>query len=73
MKLLYPLVAATVLISACAPNIALDSDAERGIVGAALGYGTAKAINENSDHGAIIGGLAGVFCDDAGICSRPRY
>jgi osmotically inducible lipoprotein OsmB len=72
MKLLFPLVAATVLTSACAPNVALDSDVERGIVGAALGYGAAKALDENGDHGAIIGGLAGVFCDDAGICSRPR-
>ena len=25
-----------------------------------------------ADRGAIIGGLAGVFCDDAGVCSRPR-
>ncbi len=73
MKLLYPLIAATAFISACAPNIALDSDVERGLAGAALGYGAAKAMDENADHGAIIGGLAGVFCDDAGICSRPRY
>ena len=71
MKLLYPL--ATALISACAPTVALDSDVERGLVGAALGYGAAKAFDENGDHGAIIGGLAGVFCDDAGVCSRPRY
>ena len=72
MKLIYPLIAALALTSACAPNLALDSDVERGRAGAALGYGAAKALDENADHGAIIGGLAGVFCDDAGICSPPR-
>ena len=73
MKLIYPLVTATALISACAPGVAIDSDMERGLVGAALGYGAAKAVKGNGERGAIIGGLAGVFCDDAGVCSRPRY
>ena len=73
MKLLYPLVAVTALLSACGPTVALDSDVERGLVGAAVGYGAAKVLDENPDHGAIVGGLAGVFCDDAGICGRPRY
>jgi hypothetical protein len=73
MKLIYSLIAATALVSACAPGAAIDSDMERGLVGAALGYGAAKAVNGNGDRGAIIGGLAGVFCDDAGVCSRPRY
>ena len=73
MKFIYALIAATTLISACAPGAAIDSDMERGLVGAALGYGAAKAVNGNGDRGAIIGGLAGVFCDDAGVCSRPRY
>ena len=66
MKFILPLIAATTLFSACAPGAAIDSDMERGLVGAALGYGAAKAVNGN-------GGLAGVFCDDAGVCSRPRY
>jgi osmotically inducible lipoprotein OsmB len=73
MKFIYPLIAVTALISACAPGAAIDSDMERGLVGAALGYGAAKAVKGNGDRGAIIGGLAGVFCDDAGFCSRPRY
>lgn len=73
MKFILPLIVATTLISACAPGATIDSDMERGLVGAALGYGAAKAVNGNGDRGAIIGGLAGVFCDDAGVCSRPRY
>ncbi|SDZ22081.1 hypothetical protein SAMN05444004_1088 [Jannaschia faecimaris] len=73
MKFIYPLIAATALISACAPGAAIDSDMERGLIGAALGYGAAKAVNGNGDRGAIVGGLAGVFCDDAGFCSRSRY
>ena len=73
MKFIYPLIAATALLAACAPGAAIDSDMERGLVGAAVGYGAAKAINKNGGSGAIIGGLAGVFCDDAGVCSRSRY
>lgn len=73
MKFIYPLIAATALVSACAPGAAIDTDMERGLVGAALGYGAAKAVKGNGDRGAIIGGLAGVFCDDAGVCSRPAY
>ncbi|WP_372675428.1 hypothetical protein [Aquicoccus sp.] len=73
MKFIYPLIASTALLSACAQGAAIDSDAERGIVGAAVGYGAAKAIDGDGGRGAIIGGLAGVFCDDVGVCSRPRY
>ena len=73
MKLILTLVAATALLSACAPGAAIDSDTERGLVGAAIGYGAAKAVKGNADRGAIIGGLAGVFCDDAGFCGRARY
>ncbi|SLN44956.1 hypothetical protein [Ruegeria meonggei] len=73
MKLIYPLIAETAIISACAPGAAIDTDMERGLVGAALGYGAAKAVDGNGDRGAVIGGLAGVFCDDAGVCSQPRY
>ncbi|CUH39391.1 hypothetical protein JSE7799_02117 [Jannaschia seosinensis] len=69
---LLPLLAITALLAACGPNAAIDSDTERGLVGAAVGYGAAKAVKGNGDRGAIIGGLAGVFCDDAGICA-PAY
>ncbi|MBJ3763899.1 hypothetical protein ILP92_14195 [Maribius pontilimi] len=72
MKLIAPLLASAALLSACGPGGVIDSDMERGLVGAAMGYGAAKAVNGNGDRGAIIGGLAGVFCDDAGVCSRPR-
>lgn len=75
MKFCIPLVAATALLAACAPGGPggfIDSDVERGIAGAAIGYGTARAINGNGDRGAILGGLAGVFCDDVGGCSPSR-
>ena len=72
MKFILPLVATASLLTACGPGGFIDSDVERGLVGAAAGYGAAKAVNGNGDRGAIIGGLAGVFCDDAGVCSRSR-
>lgn len=59
-------------LSACAPAGLIDSDMERGLVGAAIGYGAAKAIDGNPDRGAIAGGLAGVFCDDFGGCAPAR-
>ena len=73
----------TALLSACASGgyntgygggygRFVDSDMERGLVGAAIGYGAAKAIDGNGDRGAILGGLAGVFCDDAGVCGPTR-
>ncbi|WP_179381762.1 hypothetical protein [Jannaschia marina] len=71
MKLLLPLVASAALLSACSQHGGIiDSDLERGLVGAAVGYGAAKAVNGNGDRGAIVGGLAGIFCDDAGVCRR---
>ncbi|PWJ21287.1 hypothetical protein [Jannaschia seohaensis] len=69
MKTLLPLALATSLLAGCNTGF-IDSDVERGLVGAAVGYGTARAIDGNGDRGAIIGGLAGVFCDDAGFCRR---
>ncbi len=50
------------ILSAC------DSDAERGLVGAAGGAAISKATGGDAGTGAILGGLAGVFCDDAGVC-----
>lgn len=58
------------LLAACGPGSVIDSEVERGLVGAAVGYGAAKAIDGNGGQGAIVGGLAGVFCDDVGLCSR---
>lgn len=69
-KFIIPLVAASALLSACAQGGFVDSDVERGLVGAAAGYGVARAVKGSGDRGAIIGGLAGVFCDDVGVCSR---
>lgn len=65
------ILALTGLLTACG-QAAIDSDLERGLVGAAVGYGAASVVNGNEDRGAIIGGLAGIFCDDAGICSPSR-
>ena len=72
MKFFLPALATAAMLSACGPGGAIDSDTERGLVGAALGYGAAKAVNGNGDRGAIIGGLAGIFCDDLGGCAPAR-
>ncbi len=50
------------LVAAC------ESDAERGVAGAAGGALISRATGGDVLTGAIIGGAAGVFCDDAGIC-----
>jgi osmotically inducible lipoprotein OsmB len=46
----------------------LTTDTERGLAGAAGGAVIADATGGNALTGAVIGGAAGVFCDDAGIC-----
>ncbi len=46
----------------------LENDAERGVVGAAGGAVVADALGGSALTGAVVGGAAGVFCDDAGIC-----
>lgn len=56
--------AAVGLLAGC-----LDNDAERGVAGAAAGAVIADATNNSAVTGAIIGGAAGVFCDDAGVCN----
>ena len=72
MKFILPLTLAASLLSACGQGSFLDSDLERGLAGAAAGYGTAVVVDGNKDRGAIIGGLAGVFCDDVGMCTSAR-
>ncbi|MCB2137139.1 MAG: hypothetical protein KDE08_14550 [Rhodobacteraceae bacterium] len=45
----------------------LDNDAERGLAGAAGGALIADATGGNALTGALIGGAAGVFCDDLNV------
>ncbi|MCY4333328.1 MAG: hypothetical protein OXC60_01455 [Litoreibacter sp.] len=56
------LIATIGLLSAC------DNDFERGAVGAGAGVVVSKAVGGDATTGALLGTLAGVFCDDAGVC-----
>ncbi|WP_107497026.1 hypothetical protein [Thalassobius sp. I31.1] len=47
----------------------LDNDLERGVAGAAAGAVISDATGGSATTGAIIGGAAGVFCDDVNICN----
>lgn len=60
---LVALLACTVALSGC-----LDTDAERGVAGAAGGAVVADAFGGNALTGAVVGGAAGVFCDDLKVC-----
>ncbi|MEP3345567.1 MAG: hypothetical protein ABJN34_12005 [Litoreibacter sp.] len=60
-------IAATCLFTTFALS-ACDNDAERGLVGAGAGAVVASATGGSTLTGAILGGAAGVFCDDAGVC-----
>lgn len=60
---LLGLVAFTLALSGC-----LDTDTERGLAGAAGGAVIADATGGNALTGAVVGGAAGVFCDDLGVC-----
>jgi hypothetical protein len=57
------LLTAALSLSAC-----LDTDAERGLAGAAGGAVIADATGGSALTGAVVGGAAGVFCDDLGVC-----
>lgn len=57
------LMAVALTLSGC-----LDTDAERGLAGAAGGAVIADATGGNALTGAVVGGAAGVFCDDLGVC-----
>ncbi|MCB2094981.1 MAG: hypothetical protein H6901_06365 [Rhodobacteraceae bacterium] len=46
----------------------LENDAERGLAGAAGGAVIADVTGGNAVTGALIGGAAGVFCDDVNLC-----
>jgi osmotically inducible lipoprotein OsmB len=46
----------------------LTTDTERGLAGAAGGAVIADATGGNALTGAVVGGAAGVFCDDLGVC-----
>ncbi|WP_116086727.1 hypothetical protein [Tropicimonas sp. IMCC34011] len=55
-------------LSVVAGLAACDTDLERGVTGATIGGVAASATNNNVAAGAAAGALAGVYCDDAGIC-----
>ena len=57
------LLTAALGLSAC-----LDTDTERGLAGAAGGAVIADVTGGSALTGAVIGGAAGVFCDDLGVC-----
>lgn len=46
----------------------LQNDAERGVAGAAAGALIADATDNSALTGALIGGAAGVYCDNMGVC-----
>ncbi|MBS3979737.1 MAG: hypothetical protein KGZ77_08085 [Rhodobacteraceae bacterium] len=60
---LFGLLACTFALSGC-----LTTDTERGLAGAAGGAVIADVTGGNAVTGAVIGGAAGVFCDDLGVC-----
>ncbi|MDZ4086313.1 MAG: hypothetical protein U1E69_05850 [Tabrizicola sp.] len=60
---LFGLLPLAVALSGC-----LNTDTERGLAGAAGGAVIADVTGGNAVTGAVIGGAAGVFCDDLGVC-----
>lgn len=57
------LFASTLALAGC-----LTTDAERGLAGAAGGAVIADVTGGSALTGAVVGGAAGVFCDDLGVC-----
>lgn len=45
----------------------LNTDAERGLAGAATGAVVAGALGGNALTGAVVGGAAGYFCDEFNV------
>lgn len=62
IKSLFLFAALTFGLSGC-----LQSDAERGLVGAAGGAVIADATGGNAVTGAVIGGAGGYFCRDLNV------
>lgn len=60
---LVGLMAVAVALSGC-----MATDTERGLAGAAGGAVIADVTGGNVVTGAVVGGAAGVFCDDLGVC-----
>jgi hypothetical protein len=60
----------TGLVALTALAACFDSDTERGLVGAASGAVIASTTGGNALAGALIGGAAGVVCDDLGVCKN---
>ncbi len=58
------LAALTAILSLAA---CLDTDAERGLAGAAGGAVVADVVGVNPVTGAVIGGAGGFFCDELNI------
>ena len=56
-------IAALLGLSACG-----DTDLERGLTGAAAGGIAAEALGGDFATGAVVGGAAGVLCDDVNAC-----
>lgn len=44
------------------------SDAERGLIGAGVGYSVAKATGSDTTLGLVAGGALGMGCDNVGAC-----
>ena len=57
-------IAAITALSGC-----LETDGERALAGAAGGALVADATGNSVATGAAVGALAGVLCDDAGVCN----
>ncbi|MEM9795614.1 MAG: hypothetical protein AAF919_03935 [Pseudomonadota bacterium] len=64
---LIPALGLVTLLAACNTG-GLDTDAERGVAGAAIGAGTAAVLDGDVGTGIVVGALGGIFCDDAGVC-----
>ncbi|WP_296419662.1 hypothetical protein [Pseudooctadecabacter sp.] len=59
----------TTALAAVAFVAACDNDVERALGGAAAGAVIGEATGNDIGTSAAAGALAGVFCDDAGVCN----
>jgi hypothetical protein len=63
-----PAAALAALLLAGCQTAAVDTDAERAVVGAGLAAGTAAVLDADVGTAAVLGAAGGVFCDDVGVC-----